>query len=67
MRDEIGGVVESMTPYEFVSLSLLGIPKSWHNYHDSINGRDKFPDWEKLWSDLVHEEIIRIISDGVTC
>jgi hypothetical protein len=39
-----------------VRLALLGHPKSWHSYQDSVNGREKFPDWERLWSDLVQEE-----------
>jgi hypothetical protein len=29
-----------------VSLDLLGLPKSWHSYQDSINGREKLSDWE---------------------
>lgn len=47
-------------------LALLGFLKSWHNYWDSVNGRDKLPNWEKLQSDLVHEDIKRNIRDGVT-
>lgn len=47
-----------------MSLSLLGLPKSWHNYQDSINGREKLPDWERLWSDLMQEEIRRSTRDG---
>jgi len=29
-----------------VSLTLLGLPKSWHSDQDSVNGREKLPDWE---------------------
>jgi hypothetical protein len=28
---------------DLVSLALLGLPKSWHSYQDSINGRGKLP------------------------
>ena len=42
---------------DLVSLSLLGLSKSWHSYEDSVNGREKFPGWERLWLDLVQEEI----------
>ena len=35
-----------------VSLALLSLPMSWHSYQDSVNGREKLPDWEQLWSDL---------------
>jgi len=40
-----------------VSLALLGLLKSWNSYQDSVNGQEKFPRWERLWSDLVQEEI----------
>ena len=40
---------------DLVSLALLGLPKSFHSYQDSVNGRDKLPDWERIWSDLVQE------------
>ena len=45
------GVV--LTDDELVSLALLGLPKSWYSYQDSVNGREKLPDWERLWSNLV--------------
>ena len=47
-----------------VSLALLDLPKSWHSYQDSVNGREKLPGWERLWSDLVQEEIRRSTRDG---
>eukprot|EP00253_Pinus_taeda_P005175 PITA_05175 len=31
---------------------------------DSVNGREKLPRWERLWSDLVQEEIRRNTRDG---
>eukprot|EP00253_Pinus_taeda_P025736 PITA_25736 len=46
------------------NLALLGLPKSWHSYQDSVNGREKLPGWERLWSDLVQEEIRRSTRDG---
>ena len=47
-----------------MSLDLLGVLKSWHSYQDSINGREKLPGWERLWSDLVQEEIRESTRDG---
>ena len=47
-----------------VSVSLLGLPKSWHSYQDFVNGRAKLSDWERLWSDLMREEIRRNTRDG---
>ena len=47
-----------------MSLALLRLPKSWHSYEDFVNGREKLPGWERLWSDLVQEEIKRSTRDG---
>ena len=49
---------------DLVSLALLGLPKIWHSYQDSVNGQEKLPGWERLWSDLVQEEIRRNTRDG---
>ena len=29
-----------------------------------MNGREKLPDWERMWSDLMQEEIRRSTRDG---
>ena len=63
-RDELGSVGVSVDDEELVSLALLGLSKSWHSYQDSVNGREKLPGWERLWSDLVQEEIRRDTRDG---
>ena len=49
-----------------VSLALLGLPKSCHNYWDSVNGREKLPNWDRLWSGLVQEEKMRNTRDGTS-
>ena len=49
---------------DLVSLALPGLSKSWHSYGDSVNGREKLPGWERLWSYLVEEEIRRGTRDG---
>ncbi len=56
-RDELGSVGVTVNDEDLVSLALLGLPKSWHSYQHFKNGREKFPGWERLWSDLVQEEI----------
>jgi hypothetical protein len=63
-RDELGSVGIIVTDDDLGSLSLLGLPKNWHSYQDSINGRENLPDWERLWSDLVQEEFRRNTKDG---
>ena len=52
-RDELGSVGVSVDEEYLVSLALLGLPKSWHSYEDSVNGREKMLGWERLWLDLV--------------
>ena len=44
--DELRSVGITIMNDELVSLALLGLPKSWHSYQDSINRREKLPYWE---------------------
>ena len=37
-RDELGSVGVTVDEEDLVSLALLGLPKSWHSYEDSLNG-----------------------------
>jgi len=52
-HDELVQVGVTIIEDDLVSLALIGLPKSTHNYQDSVNGRDKLPNWEFLWFDLV--------------
>src|ERR1700728_4127845 len=63
-RDELGSVGVAVDDEDLVSLALLGLPKSWHSYQNSVNGREKLPGWERLWSDLMQEEIRWNTRDG---
>jgi hypothetical protein len=63
-QDELGSVGITVLADDLVSLALLGIPKSWHNYQDSVNRREKLLDGERLWSDLVQEEFRLNTRDG---
>ncbi len=63
-RDELGSGGIMTSDDDMVSLALLGLPKSWHSYQDLVNGREKLPDWERLWLDLMQEEIRRSTRDG---
>jgi len=63
-RDELASVGVVTANDDMVSLALLGLPKSWHSYQDSVNGREKLLDWEQLWSDLMQEEIRWSTRDG---
>ena len=52
-KDELGSVGVTVDEEDLLSLALLGIPKIWHSYKDSVNGQEKLLGWERLWSDLV--------------
>ena len=54
-QDELGSVGIYVASDDLVSLALIGLPKRWHISQDSVNGREKLLDWERLWSDLAQE------------
>ena len=66
VHDELVGVGVTILDDDLVSMSLLGLPKSWHSYKDSVNGREELPNWERLWYDLVQEEIRWNTKDGTS-
>ena len=43
-RDELGSVGIMTAHDDMVSLALLGLPKIWHSYQESVNGREKLLD-----------------------
>lgn len=63
-KDELGSVGITTIDDDMVSLAFLSLPKSWHSHQESVNGREKLPNWERLWSDLMQEEIRRGTRDG---
>eukprot|EP00253_Pinus_taeda_P012586 PITA_12586 len=62
-RDELGSVGVTVDDEDLVSLALLCLPKSWNSCQDSVNGWEKLPGWERLWSNLVQWEIRRNTRD----
>eukprot|EP00253_Pinus_taeda_P032460 PITA_32460 len=66
VRGELGGVGVNVAEDDVVSLSLLALPKSWHSYQNSMNGRERLLNWERLWSDLVQKEFRRNNHDGTS-
>jgi len=44
-HEELGKISVTIEADDLVGLSLLGLPKSWHNYQDTVNGRKKLPNW----------------------
>jgi len=45
-RDELGSVGVMVSEEDMASRTLTGLTKSWHSYQDSVNGREKFSNWE---------------------
>jgi hypothetical protein len=64
VKDELAGVGETVLDKGVVSFAILGFPKSWENFIDAVNGREKLPDWEQLWSDCMQEEIRKQTRSG---
>lgn len=65
-HDKLGGVTVIVPEEYLVALAFLGLPKRCHIYLDWVNGRQKLPSWEKLWFDLVQEEIRWNNRDGAS-
>lgn len=65
-QDELGSVGVTIAKGDLVILALLGLPKSWYNYQDLVNGRKKLPEWENFCSDLVQEVIRWNTRDGTS-
>lgn len=47
-HDELDGVSVNVLEEDMVSQTLLGLPKRWNNYQDSVNGRQKLLNWDFL-------------------
>ena len=45
-RYELGSVGIIVADDDLVSLALLGLPKGWDSYQDTMNWRDNLPYWE---------------------
>lgn len=56
VRDELAPVGEKPVDGELVRVALIGFTKGWATFVQGITGRDKFLDWERLWSDFTQEE-----------
>jgi hypothetical protein len=40
-----------------VQIDLKGFTKEWEVFVKFVVGREKLPDWRRLWDDFMHEEI----------
>jgi len=57
IKDELATVGEVISDPELVRTTLKGFTKEWEVFVKCIVGREKLPDWSRLWDDFNQEEI----------
>ena len=57
VKDELAAVREIVSDSELVRIALKGFTKKWEVFVKCIVGREKLPDWSRLWDDFTQEEI----------
>jgi hypothetical protein len=57
IRDELAAVDEKTEDLELVRIALDGFTKSWDIFVRGVVARENLPDRQRLWDDLVQEEI----------
>ena len=56
VKDELAAVGEKMEDADIVRTALNGVSKGWLMFVQAIVGRERLPDWDRLWDDFVQEE-----------
>ena len=59
VKDELATIGDIVADTELVCTKLQGFPKSWEVFVERILAREHLPDWGRLWSDCVQNEIRR--------
>jgi hypothetical protein len=57
VKDELAVVGEVISDSELLRIALKGFTKDWEVFVKCIVGREKLPNWSKLWDDFTQEEI----------
>ena len=57
IKDEVAVVGETISDLELVRIALKGSTKKWEVFVKCIVGREKLPNWSRLWHDFTQEEI----------
>ena len=57
VKDELAAVGEVIPDSELVQITLKGFTKEWEDFVKCVVGREKLPDWSRLWDDFTQEEI----------
>jgi hypothetical protein len=57
VKDELAVVGEVIPDLELVRIALKGFTKEWKVFVKCVVGREKLPNWSRLWDDFTQEEI----------
>jgi hypothetical protein len=57
LKDQLVAIGTNMEDMESVSIALNGLAPSWMPFVQSVCARENFPNFGKLWDNLVPEEI----------
>ena len=57
VKDELAAVGDIILDSELVRIVLKGFTKKWEVFVKCIVGREKLPNWSRLWDDFTQEEI----------
>ena len=57
VRDEFAAIGETMEETELVRTAFHGFLKSWEVFVEGTIACENLPDWNRLWSDCVQNEI----------
>ena len=55
VNDELATVGEIVPNSELVRIALKGFTKKWDVFVKCIVGREKLPNWSRLWDDFIQE------------
>ena len=56
VKDELTTVGETISDSEMVRIALKGFTNRWNVFVKCIVGREKLPNWSRLWDDFTQEE-----------
>jgi hypothetical protein len=56
VKDELAAVGEVIPDSELVRIALKGFTREWEVFVKCVVGREKLPDWRRLWDDFTQEE-----------
>ena len=57
VKDKLVAIGEVIADSELVWIALKGFTKEWDVFVKCVVGREKLPDWSRLWDDFTQEEI----------